>query len=131
LFLIAAAQPAAAGAGTEVEALERQWLASESDPAVLDRILADDFVHAVSAGVFLDKRQHIGWSARHPRPAGQRAEFETLDVRVFGDAAVATGVVRTTDASGAARRSIFTDVFVHRQGAWRAVSAQETAVETR
>ncbi len=42
-----------------LEAIERQWLASGHDSATLGRILAEDFVHPVAAGVFLTKAQHI------------------------------------------------------------------------
>ncbi len=38
-------------------AIERQWLASEHDSAALGRILADDFLHPVPAGVFLTNAQ--------------------------------------------------------------------------
>ena len=113
----------------DVEHLEQEWLNAESDRATLERILADDFVHPVSAGVFLDKASHIDWAVRHPRAADRRAKFETLRVRLFGDAAIATGIVADSAISGGdVKRTIFTDVFVFRQEAWRAVSAQETPI---
>jgi hypothetical protein len=53
---------------------------------------------------------HIAWVVGHTPPPTRRAHFERLDVRVYGDTAVATGI-------------IFTDVFVRkdegRQGATR------------
>ena len=52
-----------------------------------------------------------------------------LNVRVLGDAAIATGIVVTTDTTGTTLdRAVFTDVFVHRDGRWQAVNAQETLV---
>jgi hypothetical protein len=109
--------------------LEQEWLDAETDRATMERILADDFLHAVAAGVFLDKRQHIDWCVQHPQPAGRKAKFERLDVRLYGNVAIATGIVADTDASGDnLRRSIFTDVFAQRQGRWQAVSAEENAV---
>jgi len=109
--------------------LEQEWLNAESDGATLERLLADDFLHPVAAGVFLDKRQHIDWSVQHPRPAGRKAKFERLDVRLYGNVAIATGIVADADASGDnLRRSIFTDVFAQRQGQWQAVSAEENAL---
>jgi hypothetical protein len=36
-----------------VKKVEQDWLDGESDRATLERILADDFVHAVAAGLFL------------------------------------------------------------------------------
>jgi Domain of unknown function (DUF4440) len=86
-------------------------------------------VHPVAAGVFLTRAQHIDWAVRHPRPAGRRVRFETLTVRLYGDTAIAQGIVLNTNAAGAdARRTIFTDVFVRRGGRWQAVSACEVPV---
>ena len=111
-----------------IEALEREWLDAASDRPTLERILASDFVHPVSVGVFLSKEQHIDWSVRHPRP-GRKARFETLNVRLYGETAIATGIVEDTDASGSdQRRTIFSDVFVRRNGQWQAVSAGENPV---
>src|SRR5690242_4803839 len=80
-----------------VEALEHDWLKGISDRATLERVLANDFVHPVSAGVFLSKEQHIEWAVSHPRAAERKAEFERLDVRLFGETAIATGIVAETD----------------------------------
>jgi hypothetical protein len=112
-----------------IKKVEQDWLDGESDRATLERILADDFVHAVAAGLFLTRQQHIDWSLKHPRPADRKAHFENFDVRLYGDAAIATGIVNNTNVSGGdSRESIFTDVFVYRNGAWQAVSAEENAV---
>jgi hypothetical protein len=130
-LLVLSAAPAHADRADRraVEALERQWLAAPSDRVVLERILADDFAHPVPAGVVLTKAQHISWAVAHPRPAGRRARFERLEVRLYGDTAIATGIVDNTDAAGGdLQRSLFTDVFVRRHGAWRAVNALEKAV---
>ena len=130
----ASARPAGAAAAADadrkaVEAVERDWLSGLSDRATLARVLADDFVHPVSAGVFLTKEQHIEWSVHHPRPAGRTARFERLDVRLYGETAIATGIVLETDAAGAdPRRTVFSDVFVRREGRWQAVNACETPV---
>jgi hypothetical protein len=110
-------------------ALEQEWLNAEHDPAVLDRILADDFLHPVPAGVFLTKTQHIRWAASHPGPSGRRLRFEDLRIRTYGDTGVVTGVVVSTDAHAHEDRSVFTDVFVRRSGRWQAINAQENAVE--
>jgi Domain of unknown function (DUF4440) len=115
-----------------IEKLEREWLNGESDRPTLERILAGEFVHPVSAGIFLTKQQHIDWSVQHPRPAGRKAHFEKLEVRLYGDTAIVTGIVDDTDSSGKdSRRSIFTDVFVYRTGEWQAVSAEENAIVSR
>lgn len=111
-----------------VETLEKQWLAGAHDRAALDTILAKDFVHPVAAGVFLSKAQHISWAVAHPAPADRRQQFDQLQIRVYGSAAVVTGVVVSTDQAGHEEKTVFTDVFAKRGGRWQAVNAQENAV---
>jgi len=112
-----------------IETLEHDWLDHLSDRATLERVLADDFVHVVPEAGFLTREQHIAWIVAHPRAADRRASFEALRVRVYGETAIATGtVLNTNTAGGDARRSVFTDVFVLRNGSWQAVNAQENAV---
>jgi len=116
----------------DVERVEQRWLAAENDPAVLETILADDFVHALPAGL-ITKQQQIDYLRAHPSSRIQeQRKFERLDVRVYGDTAIANGIVAAATADGgAARRTVFTDVFVKRNGAWQAVNAQENPMEQR
>ena len=115
-----------------VVALEHEWLAAQSDSATLERILAPDFVHQLASGDAITKRQHIGFVVAHPSPSGIERTFERLEVRLYGATAIATGIVRAstppTSGATAARRTVFTDVFVKRDGRWQAVSAQETTI---
>ena len=120
---------AAQGDGDGLEAIERQWLASEHDSATLERILADDFLHPVAAGVFLTKAEHIGWAVRHPAPSGRQQRFDQLRMRRYGNVGLVTGLVISTGGDGREDRTVFTDVFVRRHGRWQAVNAQENAVQ--
>ncbi|MBO0911386.1 MAG: nuclear transport factor 2 family protein [Acidobacteria bacterium] len=109
-------------------AIEQQWLEAQ-DAATLDRILAADFVHVIPADQFLTKRQHIDWVLGHPGRKGRHRKFDKLEVRLYGDAAIVNGsVVATDDAGKEQDRTMFTDVFVFRDGRWQAVNAQENAV---
>jgi hypothetical protein len=125
-FLLAPPQHAAAPRPEQaVEALERRWLAAENDPDALEPILADDFVHVLPAG-FVTKREQLDFMRSHPAPVdGTTHRFEDLRVRVYGAAAVATGIVVATSPDGTVRRTAFTDVFAYRRGTWQAVNAQE------
>ena len=117
-------------ASQAVEALERRWLAHENDPAALAEILADDFVHVLPQGM-VTKREQLSFMRAHPAAdAGTTRRFEDLRVRVFGTAAVATGIVVATAPDGKTRKTAFTDVFAYRDGAWRAVNAQETPLQS-
>jgi Domain of unknown function (DUF4440) len=112
-----------------VVALENEWLSNVRDPAVLDRILAADFVHAISTGDFLTKAEHISWCIVHPLPTDRKSHFERLDVRVFGNLGIASGIVWTRDGTNGISRSVFTDVFAFRAGRWQAIHAQETTID--
>lgn len=114
-----------------IVALERRWLAAEHDSATLAGILAPDFVHVVPTGDFLTKAQHIHYASLYRPAAGDRFQFDTLAVRLYGDVAIANGIVRATHADGTVERTIFTDVFARRNGEWRAVNAQENAIAPR
>jgi Domain of unknown function (DUF4440) len=108
-------------------ALEQKWLRAH-DRAMLERILAVDFVHPVPSGAFLTKAQHIAWVMTHPRPASTEVSFETLRVRVYGSVALANGIVIARAPGHPPQRTAFTDVFVHRGGRWQAINAQENVV---
>ena len=110
-----------------VRRLEQEWLDAR-DASTLDRILAEDFVHPVTTGHFLSKRQHIDWAVAHPPSPARKARFEQLDVRLYGDIAIANGIVATQEVSENPIRTVFTDVFEYREGLWRAINAQENEV---
>lgn len=111
--------------------VENLWLANEHNPTVLSRILASDFIHPISSGDFATKQQHIAYAAKqHPRP-NLKQRFENLKVRVYGKVGIVNGIVVSSDGTGRdASRAIFTDVFVYRDGRWRAVNAQENLVKS-
>jgi Domain of unknown function (DUF4440) len=105
--------------------VEQRWIANEYNPAVLDPILADDFVHVLPQGM-ISKKEQIAYVRVHRMPTLKVHRFEKLQVRVYGKAAIANGIVLAVPTSGAPRRTLFTDVFVLRAGRWQAVNAQET-----
>jgi hypothetical protein len=111
--------------------LENQWLHAK-DAATLERILGPDFVHVIAADHFLTKQEQIDWFGKHPQPAGRLAEFDKFQVRFYGDVAVVNGSVIAADGSGKElERTMFTDVFVLRNGRWQAVNGQENAARLR
>ena len=116
---------AASSAEESVRNLEHQWLQNEGNAAVLDSILANDFIHVLPFG-FVSKQEQLEFVRKHPRSGRETRRFEELRVRVYGNTAIANGIVDATEAGTAqAKRTMFTDVFVLRQGRWQAVNAQE------
>lgn len=109
----------------QVKAAEERWLAHVGDPEVVATLLADDFVHVLPSG-FVDKRGHLQYLREHPDAFPGRKHFTALRIRIYGETAVATGIVSSErDAQGYSKRTAFTDVFVLRRGQWLAVNAQE------
>lgn len=105
--------------------LEDRWLASEDDPDALQNILADDFIHALPMG-FVTKDEQLDYmrKIKEPPPHGAR-HFGEIRARVYGDAGIVNGIVAEDASNGGTRRTVFTDVFVRRNGRWQAVNAQE------
>jgi|SRR5450432_860506 ketosteroid isomerase-like protein len=107
--------------------MENEWLEAK-DARELDRILAPDFLHAVAQGAFLTKAQHIAWVVGHPHDSEVQRRLEKMQVRVYGDTAVVTGMVIRSRRNADVESNVFTDVFVKGPQGWQAVSAQETTV---
>lgn len=113
-------------------ALEDHWLAFEDNPDSLAPILASDFIHALPFG-FITRDDQLGFMRRlqnHPPPPPGVKHFEERRVRVYGDVGIVNGIV-VEDTTGGQRRTVFTDVFVRRDGRWQAVNAQELPFQKR
>jgi hypothetical protein len=108
----------------QVRALEQRWLENEGNPELVGSILAKDFVHVLPAG-FISREDHLRFLRLHPNAFPGSKHFEELRVRIYGNVAVATGIVSTLRAPGNTARTAFSDVFVRRNGEWLAVNAQE------
>lgn len=118
----------------QLKELGQEWATAErqGDAAALARILADDFVGIGPRGFMLTKEQ---WLARY-QSGDLRHESFTWDdvrVRVYGDAAVATGrqtqqgAFQGHDIAGQFR---VTQVFVHQQGRWLLAALHLSAIAT-
>ncbi|MBI4471215.1 MAG: nuclear transport factor 2 family protein [Acidobacteria bacterium] len=98
------------------------WL--KKDVAVLDRLLADDFVLMDYTGKTSTKADILR-DVKSGSTAAQSVELGPMKVRVFGQAAVVSGsqVEKSTlqgkDSSGS---YVWTNVFVNRNGRWQVVS---------
>ena len=112
-------------------ALENDWLKNEHNAAEPKHILAEDFLHPVVTGDVLTKAQHIQFSSTHLPPSDLTKHFEDLQVRIYGDVRIVNGSVVATNKNGnIAAKTVFTDVFVYRDGRWQAINAQENAVQS-
>lgn len=93
---------------------------------VMDRILADDFIGTSPRGERFTKGDAIR-SAKGSPGVYLAARLAKIDVRVFGNAAVAFGEdVQTLRSSPPVQeRSVWTDTWVYRNGAWQVIASQE------
>jgi hypothetical protein len=113
--------------------IENDWIeaALKHDAATVERILADEFVAIGPSGKTSTKAQIVDLT----KPGGYTAEalsINNVNVRVFGDAAVVTYTQseksqnQGRDLSG---RSVWTDVFVKRNGRWQIVAEHASCAE--
>ena len=110
----------------QIISLEHRWLSAirSGDRQALDGILADGFTDIDTNGRTRDRAEAI---AHASAPPDTTQKITQLQVRVFGDTAIANGINTVHSQSrGWTVGVAFTDVFVRGHGAWRAVSAQET-----
>lgn len=107
--------------------LEHRWVAAlgpGGDRSALGDILADDYVDIDWRGRIRHKADLIHATGS---PKGAVQQVTALQVRVWGDSAVATGVNTVhSPTKGWTIEVPFTDVFERIDGHWRAVSSQET-----
>ena len=110
---------------------EHEWLRAltQHDRAILDRILADDFVDSNWKGELQTKRQVLQ-SGGAAGPYLQH--LRDINVRFHGPIALVWGLNEISDKAGHLMLRIrFTDVLLYRNGNWQAVAAQETPVRSR
>lgn len=113
----------AQGDSDVIQQLEEDWLKAErtTDPAILDRILADDFANIGPNGPAPGKAQLLkNWQSR----AGQAPPYtvETSDLRVFifdNTAVTAYAKTYTAKENGKVIREDTTHVFTKDKGIWR------------
>lgn len=93
-------------------------------------VLAPDGVHIVASGQRYTNREILDYYRKHRDPPSKpKAQFKQLNVRVYGDTAIADGTTEIAGAKpGEAHEDRFTDVFEKRNGRWVAINEQETPV---
>ncbi len=132
LFLVATCAAAAAvtlsadrndAAEAEIKALEMHLagLLVNGDFDEYEQFLASDYTRISAQGVVETREQVM--AAFRASPRGGSMEPTDLTVKVYGDAAILTGKLTITSASGV-RQSRFRKVFIHREGRWFLVSLQ-------
>ena len=114
----------------QVRQLEHEWIEAflRGDTETLDRILADDFIFTDPEGRLLTKAEWIA-DVASGEVTFESVHIDDLQVRMYGDAAVANGRVTVKARSkegGFDGRYCYTDMYVKRGGRWQAVAEQAT-----
>ncbi len=121
------------GPGTEEQVLmqlerEKAQAYVQGDAKTLERILADELTDTSDNGVVSTKQDIL----RNLRPLiGVTVDFSGLNARVYGRAAVVTGIlvfkVQNGDREGADYLR-FTDTFVKQQKGWQLIASQQRQI---
>jgi len=105
---------------------ESDWAESTvtNDVSVLERILADDFVGVEIDGSHYTKPDAIKDYRTHPSDFVSN-HLNEVEVRFFGDAAVAQGSESWKKNDGTAGKYVWTDTWIRRGGKWQVVAAED------
>ena len=113
-----------------VAALDTQYQAAvaKNDAAVMDRILANDFVLVTGRGKVFTKADLLGEARKASTVYEKQEELPgTQKVRVWGDTAVVTALLwikGTSDGKPLERKLWFSDTYVRTKSGWRYVFGQ-------
>jgi ketosteroid isomerase-like protein len=114
----------------EILAIEDQWATAieHQDGATLERLAAEDFRFLEEDGRWLNRSEYVAARSHNPDNVKSAVQDE-IEVRQYGDAAIATGrsiLHGTRDGVPFVYRFRWTDMYVRRDGRWQAVSGQLT-----
>jgi ketosteroid isomerase-like protein len=134
LFLPAAAQDNSESAAvSKIIALEKAWNQAfkSRDLKAIDALLDDRAVLVNDDGSLQTKADFIA-GVRESKPSDeQQVTPESISVRIFGSAAIASGVFRakgTENGKRYVRLNRFVDTWSYKNGNWVCVSASATPV---
>lgn len=109
--------------------LEHAWQQAilSGNKSVLRSVLAQNFLDTSYKGVLRTKQDILAGMMNTPR---YNAALSDLEVRVFGDTAIVTGLNTVTGPDKAWTAKLrFTDVFINRGNRWQAIGAQESMID--
>ena len=98
-----------------------------SDAEWYDRHLMPDFVCILTTGATVDRATFLE-NARKPHTT-LTYDLSAVTIRVHGDAALVSALGTWARTDGTVGRTRYVDVWVRKDGNWKAVSAQLTTVK--
>jgi ketosteroid isomerase-like protein len=105
---------------------ESDWAESvvSNDVSVLERILADDFVGVDIDGSHYSKADAIKDFRTHPSEFASN-HLNEVEIRFYGDTAVAQGNESWKKKDGTPGKFVWTDTWIKRAGKWQIVAAED------
>ena len=113
-------------------ALETAWNQAEEhkDAGALEELLSNNLIYIDYDGTLMNKGQFLA-SIKDPSLHPEQIVNESMNVNVYGNAAVVTGIYREKGVSkGKAytRRGRFIDTWVYENQTWQCVASQSTLI---
>ena len=114
----------------QIRQLERAWNQAEmrQEAGAVDNLLADSLAYTDYDGSFMNKKEYLKWVVAPDQKADHLYD-EGLTVRVYGNAAVVTGIYResgTNKGKPYMIRARYTDTWIKQNGVWQCVASQST-----
>jgi ketosteroid isomerase-like protein len=133
--LLAQEKSTASSDEIQIKQLERAWNQAEArhDTAAVTAIVADTLSYIDFDGSIMNKSEYI----RDVTQTSYQADHlydEGLNVVVYGNAAVVTGIYRETGTSKGKKyihRVRFTDTWIKQSGVWRCAASQNTLIPNK
>lgn len=112
-----------------IKSSEQKWAEAsmKRDTATVERILADDFVGLDPRGTFFRKAEELA-SVSKNEGEYVSAKGNEVEVRFYGDTAVARGSESWEKRNGERGRYVWTDTWIRRNGKWQIVAAVDVEV---
>jgi ketosteroid isomerase-like protein len=119
----------------QIKQLERAWNQAEANQQVneVSSLVADSLVYTDYDGSIMNKAEYMKWIASPEQKADHLYE-ESLNVQVYGNAAVAAGIYREAGTNKGKKyviRSRFTDTWIRRGGVWQCVASHSTLIPAK
>ncbi|MGA2696575.1 MAG: nuclear transport factor 2 family protein [Terriglobales bacterium] len=117
---------------SKILAMENAWAQAEehADFKALQTLLDDSLVYIRYDGAVWNKAQYLA-SLKDTTSKEEQGVNESMTARVFGDAAVVTGIYRvkgTEKGKPYQRRERFADTWIYRNGVWVCITSQVTLI---
>lgn len=119
----------------QIRQLERAWNQAEmrQEVGAVDNLLADSLAYTDYDGSFMNKKEYMKWVVA-PEQKADHLYDEGLSVRVYGNAAVVTGIYResgTNKGKPYMIRARYTDTWIKQNSVWQCVASQSTLLPAK